>query len=169
MPYIDIKISEMPEGFDDALRKKRDELILDGKIQFREMMKNYDSATADEQKDIRRILNQRKGMSSKKFHQYAKELFLTSLFERNNITINFKNLESLSMKIFGSHIDDSVLSKMKRHPQYGEGDKSPIDIVDEKETIYQLRHLFEKNVVPYRKEVLINLSIDAIYEDYLPK
>lgn len=168
MPYIDIKISKMPEGLDEALRTKRDEIILEGKTEFKEILHDYDKVNAKEQDKMRRAINAKKGSYSRKFHQYSKELFLTQLFEQNNIAINFKNLDNISLKIFGSHIEYSVLGKMEKNTSYDQGDRSPIDIVDEKETTRQIKQIFENMVAPYRKDVLSNLSLDAVDKEYAP-
>lgn len=161
-----IKFSNMPTGLDNALTKKRDALIAEGKHEFREILKNNNT---EENSKVRAVIAAKKGAYSRKFYQYAKELYIVELFERNNIPMSFKNFNVISQKIFGESLDKSLVSKMEKDAKYGKGVQSEVVIENEAKMIEKLKFAIKLMVTPYREEVLLHLKYDNIFDDYVPK
>jgi hypothetical protein len=163
-----IKFSNMPQNLDDELIKRRDSLIIEGKQELREILGNFDMTKAEQARKAKAILSAKKGAYSRKFHQFAKELYIVDLFERNNIPMSFKNFNVISQKIFGESLDKSVIARMNKDSKYGKGIQSPVVIDDEVEMIKKIQFAINFMVTPYRMQVLENLAFDKIAEDYSP-
>jgi hypothetical protein len=161
-----IKFSNMPQNLDDELIKRRDSLIIEGKHELREILNSYDMAKPEQARKAKAVLSAKKGAYSRKFHQFAKELYIVDLFERNNVPMSFKNFNVVSQKIFGESLDKSVIAKMDKDAKYGKGIQSPVVIDDEVEIIKKLQFAINFMVTPYRIQVLENLAFDKISEDY---
>lgn len=164
-----IKISNLPEALDDALIQKRDGLIRKGKNEFKAILIDHDLFKPEEEKRVKAVIAAKKGAYSRKFFQYAKELFILELFERNGIPLTFKNFNFMSQKIFEESLDHSAVARLEKHVKYGKGVQSPIVIENEARTIAKIKMATQLMIVPYRKEVLFYLAFDTIYEDYSPK
>jgi hypothetical protein len=163
-----IKFSNMPQNLDDELIKRRDSLIVEGKQELREILGNFDMNKAEQARRAKAVLSAKKGAYSRKFHQFAKELYIVDLFERNNVPMSFKNFNVISQKIFGESLDKSVIARMDKDLKYGKGVQSPVIIDDEVEIIKKLQFAINFMVTPYRNQVLENLAFDKIAEDYFP-
>jgi hypothetical protein len=163
-----IKFNNMPEGLDAELIRKRDALIVEGKQEFRSILREVDLTKHEEERKVKAILAAKKGAYSRKFHQFAKELYIVDLFTRNNIAMTFKNFNVISQKIFGESLDKSVIAKMEKDTKYGKGVQSDIVIENEVQVIEKLKLAITFMVKPYRVQVLEHLAYDKIDVDYEP-
>lgn len=161
-----INFSNMPGGLDSELIRKRDALIIEGKHEFREILRNSDMTKVETERKVKAILAAKKGAYSRKFFQYAKELFVVDLFERNNVPMTFKNFNVVSEKLFGESLDKSVIAKMEKDSKYGKGVQSPLNIGDEVKVFEKLKFAIKLMISPYRAQVLENLAYDKIHIDY---
>jgi hypothetical protein len=163
-----IKFSNMPQNLDDELIKRRDSLIVQGKQELKEILDTFDMTKPEQARKAKAVLSAKKGAYSRKFFQFAKELYIVDLFERNNVPMSFKNFNVVSQKIFGESLDKSVIAKMEKDSKYGKGIQSPVVIDDEVKVIEKLQFAINFMVTPYRLQVLENLSFDKIGEEYNP-
>lgn len=163
-----IKFSNMPQNLDEQLIQRRDSLIIQGKQELREILESFDMTKAEQARKAKAVLSAKKGAYSRKFFQFAKELYIVDLFERNNVPMSFKNFNVVSQKIFGESLDKSVIAKMDKDSKYGKGIQSPVVIDDEVKIIEKLQFGINFMVTPYRLQVLENLSFDKISDDYSP-
>lgn len=163
-----IKFSNMPQNLDDVLIKRRDSLIIEGKQELKEILESFDMTKADQARKAKAVLSAKKGAYSRKFYQFAKELYIVDLFARNNVPMSFKNFNVVSQKIFGESLDKSVIARMDKDAKYGKGIQSPVVIDDEVKVIEKLQFAINFMVTPYRLQVLENLAFDKIAEEYLP-
>lgn len=158
----------MPQNLDDELIKRRDSLIVEGKQEFREILEKFDMNKAEQARKAKAILSAKKGAYSRKFYQFAKELYIVDLFQRNNVPMSFKNFNVISQKIFNESLDKTVIAKMAKDTKYGKGIQSPVVIENELVVIEKLQFAINYMVTPYRIQVLDNLAFDKINEDYTP-